>query len=58
MIIYFIFKMHCKCRIYTASLQLARGAPTTRPRRSRRPNSVATMCCLTRCENFKPRRLF
>jgi len=45
MIICFVFSKcianaYSKCRIYTASLQRARGALTTRPRRSRRPHSV------------------
>jgi len=56
MIICFIIKMQIanaypKCRMYIASLQRARGVPTTRPWRSRRPHSVATACCLTRCGN-------
>jgi len=37
--------------IPTASLQRARGVPTTRPRRSRKPHSVPTARCLTRCAN-------
>ena len=38
MITYFIIKMHCKYRIYNASLQRACGAPTTHSR----PYSAAT----------------
>ena len=39
-----ITNAYSKCRIYTASLQGARGALTTRPRRFRRHHSVATTC--------------
>ena len=54
----FIANAYSKFSIHTASLQRARGAVTTRPRRSRRPHSVATACCLTRCGNANLRRLF
>jgi len=56
--LYYYQNAYSKCRIYTASLQRARGALTTRSRRPRRPHSVPTARCLTHCANAKPRRLF
>ena len=57
-----IANAYSKYRIYTASLQRARGALTKRLSRSRTPpqrcHSVPTARCLTHRANAKPRRIF
>ena len=56
MIICMILKMHCKRLLQNAGFTWRLySAHAARPQRSRRPHSVSTARCLTRCAYAKPR---